>query len=159
MGTDEPPPILPAPPVIMTTVIPPVLRGEIRRPGVVVAYRWWCALFALIYLSFAIHYFLVAAAKVDPPLGLWEELASSGDDVARTEIITSKRADAPSLAVATAAVALLYGAAAALSRKPRSWTLGIIVIGTTIFPFIITAALAVPLIVHWCKPEVKRYFE
>jgi hypothetical protein len=159
MGTDTPPPIPPAPPVIMPPVIPPALRGEILRPGVVVAYRWWCALFVLIYLSFAIHSFLVAVAKVDPPLGLWEELASSGNDAARTEIITRKRADAPSLAVGTAAVALLYGAAAALSRKPRSWTLGIIVIATTVFPFIITAALAVPLIVLWCKPEVKRYFE
>lgn len=123
------------------------------------AYRWWCAVFFLIYLSFAIYSLLIASGKVMPTMGIWEELASSGDDAARMEIIATKRAEAPALAVATAAVALLYGAAGALSRKRRSWVLGLLVICTTFFPFIITAAVMVPLLVLWCRPEVKRYFE
>jgi hypothetical protein len=157
MATEEIPPILRSCQSIPPVIPPPLPVGN-RRPGVVVAYRVWCVLFALIYLSFSINFLLVALAKVDPDMSPLEELASRGSVEARAELTAEKRAKAPGLAVVAAAVAILYGAAAAISRKPASWTLGVIVISTTIFPFVITAAGMVPILMLWCKSEVKRYF-
>jgi len=109
------------------------------------------------YLSFAILKILEARGDVEPSLGLIETLAA-GNPQARAEIIAGKRAEAPGMAVGMAAVALLYGAAIGISRKPGSWILGLVVICTTTFPFLITAAGMVPLIIYWAKPETKRYF-
>lgn len=118
-------------------------------------YRGWCALFIIIYLTFCIFEVLVALGQLEPPLGLIE---SALDQKAREEVIAAKRADAPGVAVFTAAIALLYACAAIAPRKPWAWTFGLVMICGTILPFVITAAGAIPLIVHWVKPPVRHYF-
>ena len=156
-----PPPILPplvAPPVMASQPAPISPPPVIERPGVLTAFRWWCALFVCLYAGMTIYGVLVAQGKVAPSLGLIESAVSRNDQALREKLIAEKRTKAAEVAVFTAIVAIVYGAAAGLPRKPWAWIFGLLVLASTIFPFVITAAGAVPLLVYWAKPNVKRYF-
>jgi len=129
-----------------------------RRPGVVLVFRIWCGLFVAVYLGMCAFEILVARGSVEPSFGLLEDFASRHDKDLRERLIAEKRAEAPGFAAFVFALALGYGVAAAIPRKPWAWLFGIVVLATTVFPFIITAAGMVPLLIYWGRPEVKRYF-
>ena len=161
MSEGTPPPLPPTP------AVPPVIRQQpppiptqppAGRPGVVLAFRWWCVLFVLIYLCMTTLEILVACNVVEPDLDLIEMAVSHHDPKARAEIIAEKRADAPGFATFCALIAFTYAFAATLPRKPWAWTFGLVIVCTTILPFILTAAGAIPLLVNWIKPAVKLYF-
>ena len=129
-----------------------------RRPGVVLVFRIWCALFVAVYLGMGAFEILVARGTVGPTFGLLEDVVSRHDKGLRDRLIVEKRAEAPGFAAFVFAIAVCYGVAAAIPRKPWAWVFGIVVLATTVFPFIITAAGMVPLLIYWGRPEVKRYF-
>lgn len=134
--------------------LPPV----IGRPGGLLFYRWWCGLFVLIYLGMAVEEILVATGRIEPQLGLLELAASDNDPQARAEIIASERGDAPGTAGFCAVVAAVYGFAACVPRKPWAWMFSMLVICTTFFPFILTLAGTIPLVICWTKPAIQAYF-
>jgi hypothetical protein len=136
---------------------PPVNVAE-RRPGVVVFYRIWCAVFVALYLGFCVMEILVARGMIEPGFGLLEDFASRDNAHLRERLIAEKRAEAPALAAFLFGIALIYAAAAAIPRKPGAWIFAIVVLATTIFPFVITAAGTAPILMHWARPAVKRYF-
>ena len=39
-----------------------------------------------------------------------------------------------------------------------AWVFAIVVLATTIFPFVITAAGTVPILMQWARRDVKRHF-
>jgi hypothetical protein len=129
-----------------------------RRPGVVLAFRIWCGLFVAIYLGMCAFELLVARGSVESSFGLLEDFASRHDKNLRDSLIAEKRAEAPGFAAFVFAIAVGYGVAAAIPCKPWAWVFGIVVLATTVFPFVVTAAGMVPLLVYWGRPEVKRYF-
>lgn len=155
------PPLLPkqeVPPVIGRGSLPPLLPPVGGQPKTILFYRGWCLLFVLLYLSFCIYALGVARGDFEPSFGLIEMMVSRDNPSAQAEIVAEKRAEAPGLAVFTGLIALLYGFAAALPRRPWAWTFGLIMICSTIFPYIITAAGAVPLLLYWTKPALKFQF-
>jgi hypothetical protein len=160
---DNLPPLLPpqlrVAAVVRPAAKPPPLPLPTRRPGVILAYRWWCGFFALLYLAMAVSEILVACGAAEPSLGLFESFVSADDPQKRAEIIAEKRAEAPYIAAFMVGIGLLYIAAATLRCLPGRWSIGLVVICTTVFPFCITVAGVVPLLVYWTKPETKRYFE
>lgn len=115
-------------------------------------------MFVAIYLGMSVFEILIASGQVEPPLGLIESAVSDNDPKVRDEMIASKRADAPGVAVFTMCVAAVYVFAAAVPRRPWAWMFSLVMICTTTFPFIVTAAGAIPLIIHWVKPEMKLHF-
>ena len=138
--------------------LPPLLPPVGGQPKTILFYRGWCLLFVLLYLSFCIYALGVARGDFEPSFGLIEMMVSRDNPSAQAEIVAEKRAEAPGLAVFTGLIALLYGFAAALPRRPWAWTFGLIMICSTIFPYIITAAGAVPLLLYWTKPALKFQF-
>jgi hypothetical protein len=150
--TGEVPP--PLPPIIAS----PPLISECRRPKVLTFYRVWCALFVVLYVAFGVRSILIAHGTLEPNFGLLEDYVSKHNPDLRSAWVAEKRADAPSLAAFVFAIALLYLAAALIPRKPWAWVFGIVTLATTVFPFIITVAGMLPLLIYWLSPEVKRYF-
>ena len=130
----------------------------VERPPAVLFYRWWCGLFVAIYLGMSLYEILVAVGRVEPSLGLIESAVNYENDQARDEIIAGQRREAPGDAVFTTLVAAIYGFAAIVPRKPWAWIFGLVVICTTIFPFVVTAAGTIPLVIFWAKPATKTYF-
>ena len=106
----------------------------------------------------SVNEILIATGRVEPPLGLIELAVSRDDQKTRDEIIAGKRNDAPGDAAFMAVIAAVYGFAAAVPRKSWAWTFSLVMICTTIIPFVITAAGAIPLVIYWVKPEMKTYF-
>jgi hypothetical protein len=96
----------------------------------------------------------LANDNLDNPNGLLVQ----GDKNARDQMLIEARESAFGGAVVSAFAAVFYVVAAFVPRKPWGWILGLIAIIGSIFPFCITAAGAVPLLIHWLKPETKRYF-
>jgi hypothetical protein len=121
-------------------------------------YRIWCAAFGALYLGFCVMEILVARGTIEPSFGLLEDFASRHDTNLRERLIAKKRAEAPALAASVFGIALIYGAAAAIPRKPWAWVCALVVLATTICPFVITAAGTVPILVQWSRSPVKRYF-
>jgi len=152
-----PPPLPSAVPPIIRPVSPPPLPLE-DRSVLLLFYRCWCWLFVLFYLSMAVYEIQVARGATEPSLGLIESAVSHNDQKVRDEIIAEKRADAPGIAVFVIALAVIYGCAASIPRQPWAWTFGLVIICTTVFPFIISAAGAIPLIIQWASPAAKLYF-
>jgi hypothetical protein len=114
---------------------------------------------ALIYLAMCLYAIQIARGRVEPSLGLLEGALTAPGSPERAQIIDEKRKDAPGMAVFTAAIALLYvAAAAAIRRTPSFWVIGLVVLCTTTCPLGLTVAGMVPLIIFWSKPETKRYF-
>ena len=147
MSVSAPPPISSPP--------PPLLPG---KPGVVFVYRLWCALFVVLWLGMALYGFLEVRGIVEPDLGLIEGALVHNDPAAKTRLIAEKREDAVGLCVIGGLVAVFYGFAAAVPRKPWGWVVGIVAVGGTVLPFIVTAAGMVPILIYWGRPEVKRHF-
>lgn len=152
------PPVPPALPPVIRQTPPPLPPPAPPKAGMLRFYRCWCGLFVLIYLGMATHFILVARGTVEPSLGLIESALSHENPAVGAEIIGEKRADAPGVAGFTIAVALLYAAAACIPRQPWAWTFGLVMICTTVFPFIITIAGTLPLLLQWASPAGKLYF-
>lgn len=146
----------PAPPIIPQT--PPVLCPPIDRSRLVWFYRCWCGLFVIIYSAFAAYGILLAIGKVQPDLGLIESAVSRNDPKLRHEIMAEKRAEAPEVAAFAIGVAVFYGSAACIPRRPWAWTFGLVVICTTVMPLIITIAGMIPLLIQWASPSAKQHF-
>jgi hypothetical protein len=152
------PPLLATPepaPLARPEATPPLLAG---RPGVVRVFRLWCALFVALYAGMCLYEVQIACGAIEPDLGLIEGLASKGDPALREKIFAEKRSEAPGVAAFVLAIAGFYVFAAVAPRKPWAWTVGIVALAGSILPFIITAAGAVPILLYWGRPEVKRYF-
>jgi hypothetical protein len=114
---------------------------------------------ALIYLAMCVYAIQIARGRVEPSLGLLERALTAPGSPERAQIIAEKRKDAPGMVVFTAAITLLYIAAAAvIPRTPSFWVIGLIVLCTTTCPLVLTVAGTVPLIIFWARPETKRYF-
>ena len=156
--TDSQPPPLPPPqiaPPRLASVPPPL------PPSVVPSlwpYRLWCLLFTALYLAIAVTEVLVAREVIEPNFGLIEGAVARQDPKFKQELIEEKRQDAVGVAVMCGVIALGFAAAMWVPRKPWGWTIGLLVLVATIFPFVITAAGAIPLLLAWCKPEMKRSF-
>jgi hypothetical protein len=95
---------------------------------------------------------------VDTELGPITQLLVQGDKGARDQALAEARESAFGGAVVSVFAAGFYIVAAFVPRKPWGWVLGLIAIVGSIFPFCITAAGAVPILIHWLKPETKRCF-
>ena len=150
------PPVPPLLPPVIRQTPPPV--PTVDKSGMLLFYRCWCGCFVLIYVGMAIHSILIARGSVEPSLGLIESAVSASSQTLRDEIIAEKRAEAPGFAGFTFAVALLYVAAACIPRKPWAWTFGLVIICTTVFPFILTVGGTIPLLIHWASRAGKIYF-
>ena len=157
------PPVIPAaPPVIPAAkpAMPPAVpRAGIFNQRMWRLYRGGCAFFVAIYLSFIGYSVLIARGVVEPPLTIMEELDTHNDPAARTQAIAEEREKASDLWVPGVIGALFYAAAAFVPRKPWGWTVGLIAVVGMFFPFLITAALMIPLLLFWLKPETKRAFQ
>ncbi len=150
--TDAPPPI--APPLQASTP-PPLPPGP--APSLW-PYRLWCLLFTVIYLAIGVTEVLVAREIMEPNFGLIEGAVAKQDPKFREELITEKRKDAVGVAVMCGVIALAFAGAAAVPRKPWGWMVGVLALVATIFPFVITAAGAIPLLLAWTRPAMKRSF-
>jgi hypothetical protein len=128
------------------------------KPGVVLAYRLWCALFVALWLGMGLYGFLQARGILEPDLGLIEGALVRNDPAAKAQLIAEKRQDAVGICVVAGLAAVFYGFAAAVPRKPWGWVVGIVAVSGTVLPFIITAAGMVPILIYWGRPEVKRHF-
>lgn len=95
---------------------------------------------------------------VEPDLGLIEGALVGNDPKAKAELIAEKREDAIGVCAISLVAVVFYGVAAAVPRKPWGWVVGVVAVGGTLLPFIITAAGMVPILVKWGRPEVKRFF-
>lgn len=148
-----PPPVIRVPPVHVPP--PPVLA---EKPEVVFWYRLWCLLFVVIWVGMFVYGALEISGKVEPELGLIEGALVRGDPKAKAELIAEKREDAIGVCAISLVAVVFYGVAAAVPRKPWGWVVGVVAVGGTLLPFIITAAGMVPILVKWGRPEVKRFF-
>ena len=137
---------------------PPPLPGT-TPTGALRFFRIWCALFIAFYGAMFCYELAVSRGVVEPDLGLIEGALVKDDPVARAQLIAEKRSDAVGGMVVAAMAMLFYGFSVAAPKRPWMWVLGIIAIATTIFPFVITAGGAVPLLLQWTKPPVKRFFQ
>jgi len=138
--------------------MPPPIPAE-QPPPVIAYYRIWCALFAVGYAGLALYGAAKYLGYIEPSLDGMEDLFTRGNEEARRELLATDRKDSLPVAVFCAGAALLYAAAAAMVKRTYTgWTIGMIAICASIFPFCITVAGMVPLLIHWLKPETKRYF-
>jgi hypothetical protein len=110
-------------------------------------------------LAFAI---LELNGVVEPSTGLIEELVTPKEGPAREALLAEKRQEfreiAPVLITWSVIGAGFYVFACFAPRKKSGWAVGLIAITASIFPFCATWVGMVPLLVLWCKPEVKRYY-
>jgi hypothetical protein len=135
---------------------PPVIPAQ--RPAVILWYRIWSALFVAIYAAMGIHGICIYCGLIEPSLSPFEDLLTRGDSTRRAELLGEDREDSYGVAVICAAGALFYGVAGFVPGKPWGWVVGMIAIIGSVFPFFITAAGMIPLLIFWLRPETKRYF-
>ena len=157
MENPQPPPLPPpwiAPPLLQ----PPVLPEAPSAPPRLWPYRVWCLVFMALYLAIGISEVLVAREIIEPNFGLIEEFVAKRDEKFKQELIVEKRKDAVGVAVMCGLIALCFVGAAVVPRRPWGWVIGLLALVATIFPFVITAAVAIPLLISWTKPEMKRAF-
>ncbi len=164
------PPVIPtaprnilAGPLIMPAMQPPLpqmaVRPAVFNEGLLRLYRIACPLFAVVYLGFIAYSVLITRGVIEPPLTVMEELNTSKDPAARAEALAEEKEKAIGMWVPCAIGALFYAVAALVPRKPWGWTVGLIAVIGMFFPFIITLALMIPLLLFWLKPETKRAFQ
>ena len=157
MSNSNPPPL--PPPIISAPIIPPLIQPvSASTVPSLWFYRFWCALFVGLYMAIAISEVLVARKIMEPDLGLIEGFVAKRDPEFKAALIAQKREDAEGVIVMCVLLAGFFGIAAAVPRKPWGWVVGVIALAGTIFPFVITAAGAIPLLMAWAKPEMKRAF-
>lgn len=105
---------------------------------------------------------LELSGVVGPSTSLIEELVTPKTGPAREALLAEKsqefREIAPLLMTGAVIGAGFYGFACFAPRKRWGWTVGLIAIIASIFPFCATWVGMLPLLILWCKPEVKRYF-
>jgi hypothetical protein len=152
------------PPVIPALAAPPVLPAALEAQTLPVdsrllkCYRMWCSMFICLYLGFLVYGIMVVQGQAEPTLDLVTDLATLHNPVARAAALEEKRHDAVGgIIVAIIAIAF-YLTALLVPRKPWGWYLGFIAILSSVFPFVITAAGAIPLAVAWNKLPTKRHF-
>jgi hypothetical protein len=88
-------------------------------------------------------------------------LALMGYEATRPEVaIEANAAGAPLVAVVlvllSVALVALYGVATFVPLKPWGWTVGVVAIGLGLAGG--SVIFAVPLLVHWLRPQVKAAF-
>jgi hypothetical protein len=149
------PPIPPLIPPQLPSAAPPVIPIQ---PRFLPLYRLWCALFVLMWLGMCLYGVLEVTGKVEPSLGLLTDLTTKNDPKARAQALAESREDAVGVVVIGAIAAVFYAFAAMVPRKPWGWGVGMGAIIASLFPFIITAAGMVPLLIAWTKPETRRCF-
>ncbi len=157
MPASQPPPIpqVPGVPPLLASAPPPLPPGPVPSLW---PYRLWCLLFTVIYLAIGVTEVLVARGMVEPNFGLIEGAVAKHDPKFREELIAEKRKDAVGVAAMCGVIALAFVGAAAVPRKPWAWIVGLLALVATFFPFVITAAGAIPLLVVWTRPAMRRSF-
>jgi hypothetical protein len=157
--TSRIPPVLDPEPPRIPTGLPPIISP---RPGVVLVNRLWCAFIAFLHLALLAYAVLELNGVIGPSTGLIEELVTPKEGPAREALLAEKRQEfreiAPLLITGSVIGAGFYGFVCFAPRKRSGWVVGLIAITGSIFPFCVTWVGMVPLLVWWCKPEVKRYF-
>jgi hypothetical protein len=121
-------------------------------------YRLWCILLSLMWAGFLTYGILSASGVVEPSLGLFEDLFTKNDSAARAKAIAEARDDAVGGAVVAGLGMLFYAFSIFVPRKPSGWMVGLIAIIGSAFPFLITVAGMIPLLIMWVKPETKIAF-
>jgi hypothetical protein len=117
--------------------------GRDARPRVILWFRVYAAVMMLASLAMLGLAFLM------------------GYEATRPEVaIEANAAGAPLLAVVlvllSAALVALYGIATFVPLKPWGWTVGLVAIGLGLAGG--SVIFAVPLLVHWLRPQVKAAF-
>jgi MFS family permease len=108
------------------------------KPPVLLWYNVYCIALALVYLLLLGG--LIAALALDPGGTKTEDLIIFGV-----------------LAVTCVPLFLFYAAAPFLPARPWAWIWGIVAIAIGLTSACCLPA-CVPLLIHWMKPETKRYF-
>jgi hypothetical protein len=156
----------------MTTRIPPVLDLQPpliapppiipRRPGVVLATRFWCGFIGVLHLLVVVFSVLELTGVIEPSTGLIEELTTPKTGPARDALMAEKRQEfreiAPLMITGSVIGMGFYGFAFFVPRRKWAWNVGLIAIIASLFPFCVTWTGMIPLLILWCKPEVKAYF-
>jgi hypothetical protein len=136
--------------------IPP--RIPMPKPTVVTFYRAWCAILAIAYLGISGYEFAKFSGKIEPQLGLLSEMAASNDPTLRARLNAEER----NSSIFGIVLALLLMAIMLLGlfspRSSWSWGYAFAPIFVSLFPFCVTLAAVVPLLIFWLKPETKQYF-
>lgn len=157
MTSGIPPPL--PPPVIPNNNAPPIIWP---RPGVVLANRIWCGFITFLHLAVLIWTLLEINGVVEPPTSLTEELFTPKQGPDREALLAEKRQETRELApmlITSSAIGLgFYCFACFAPRKKSGWAIGLAAIIGSIFPFCVTWIGIVPLLILWCKPQVKSYF-
>jgi hypothetical protein len=148
-----PPPLIPPPSVVS---LPPLIPGP--KPRVVLYYRLWCALLVALYLGIGVYELLVYRGHIEPDLGLFTEMVVKHDQAMKKQAVAEAREDALGGAFVAGGGAIFYAIAVLVPRRRWGWTLGTIALALSFFPFMLTVAGMIPLLVFWLKPETKRYF-
>jgi len=145
----------------VNVAIPPILGPPpipVSKPSVLRFYRGGCWFFVFVWTAMATWGVLQMARVVDPELGIIEGLLVQDDPAARAALLEEKRGDAIGVVALSAIGVVFYGVAACVPRQPWGWLLGLIAIVGTVFPFLITVAGTIPLLIAWVKPGTKQYF-
>lgn len=145
------------PPAAGRPMPPPLPAAE--RPGVIVPYRAWCVCFVAIYIAIAVWEILKYRGVVAAELGPIEDALTRGEPDIRRQLLAGHREDAFGGAVVAVFGAMFYGFAAFVPRRPWGWVVGLVAIIGSLFPFCITAAGMIPLVIAWVKPGTKRGFD
>ncbi len=157
--TSQIPPVMGQVPPPIPVGYPPIIR---RRPGVVLANRFWCAFIAVLHLAVLTFTILELTGVVGPTTSLFEEMLTPKEGPEREALLAQKRQETREIAPVLITVSVVgmgfYGFAFFAPRKKWGWRIGLIAIIASIFPFCVTWVGMLPLIIFWCKPEVKRYF-
>ncbi|MEA2746711.1 MAG: hypothetical protein QOI41_854 [Myxococcales bacterium] len=117
--------------------------GRDARPRVILWFRVYSAVMMLVSLGFLGLAVLMGYAATRPEVAI--DANAAGAPLA-----------AIVLALLSAALVALYGVATFVPFKPWGWTVGLVAIalglagGSVIF--------AIPLLVHWLKPQVRAAF-
>ncbi|MFN0129018.1 MAG: hypothetical protein ACKV19_20280 [Verrucomicrobiales bacterium] len=136
--------------------IPPLLPRP--KPAVVTFYRLWCAILAIAYLGISGYEFAKFSGKIEPQLGLLSEMAASNEPASRARLIAEER----NSSIVGTGLALLLMAIMLLGlfspRSSWSWGYGFAPIFVSLFPFCVSLAAVIPLLIFWLKPETRQYF-
>jgi hypothetical protein len=158
MTVPIPPVLEPVPPRI-TPCLPPVIFS---RPGVVIANRIWCGFIAFLHLAVVVYAVLELKGVVEPSTGLIEDLVTPKTGPAREALLAEKHQEFREIALPLMTGSVIgagfYAFACFSPRRKAGWTIGLIAIIASIFPFCVTWVGMVPLLILWCKPGVKAYF-
>jgi hypothetical protein len=102
------------------------------------------------------------SGMVEPTTGLIEDLTTSKNGPAREALLAEKRKEISEIAPVLISTSVLgigfYGFACLAPRRKWGWGFGMAAIIGSIFPFCVTWIGIGPLLILWCKPQVKSYY-